>query len=163
MLLAIASLIAPTVELTHDLQRGDTDMAVVTSAAIILFGLVVARMAGLMRNQERSIDRERALSRAGAALVAAGTREELDAVAITAARELAGGDVEVALRDAAMFTAMDRVAATGHTKMVLDLDPREGDASVLLLSGPHASPSARCARCWARWARRSCSPSSAPR
>jgi diguanylate cyclase (GGDEF)-like protein/PAS domain S-box-containing protein len=135
-LLAVASLIAPTVELTHDIQRGDTDMAVVTSAAIILFGLVVARMAGLMRNQERSIERERALSRAGAALVAAGTREELDAVAITAARELAGGDVEVQLRDAAMFTAMDRVAATGHTRMVLDLDPREGDASVLLLSGP---------------------------
>ena len=42
------------------------------------------------------MERERALSRAGAALVAAGTREELDAVAITAARELAGGDVEVA-------------------------------------------------------------------
>ncbi|HWH96297.1 MAG TPA: hypothetical protein VNT03_20715, partial [Baekduia sp.] len=73
-LLTVASLIAPVVELTHDIQRGDTDMAVITIAALVLFGLVVVRMAGLMRAQERSMDRERALSRAGAALVAAGTR-----------------------------------------------------------------------------------------
>jgi diguanylate cyclase (GGDEF)-like protein/PAS domain S-box-containing protein len=135
-LLAVASLIAPTVELTHDIQRADWDMAVVTCAAIALFGLVVVRMAGMMRIQERSMDRERALSRAGAALVAAGTRDELDRVAVSAALELAGEDASAELRNATLFTAMDRVTATGHARMIVDLDPREGDASVLLVSGP---------------------------
>ena len=49
-------------------------MAVVTTASIILFGLVVVRMAGLVRQQERSLDRERLLSSAGAALVGATSR-----------------------------------------------------------------------------------------
>ncbi|MCW2986927.1 MAG: hypothetical protein JWR63_4497 [Conexibacter sp.] len=135
-LLSVASLMAPAVELTHDVQRGDTDMAVVTSAAIVLFGLVVVRMAGLMRNQERSMDRERALGRAGAALVAAGTREELDVVAIAAARELAGEDADVVLHDADTFTAVDRLAANNHSSLVVELDPREGAASVLVVAGP---------------------------
>ncbi|HEY6759562.1 MAG TPA: EAL domain-containing protein [Baekduia sp.] len=134
-LLTVASLIAPAVELTHDVQRGDTDMAVVTSAAIVLFGLVVVRMAGLMRQQERSMDRERALSRAGAALVAAGTREELESVAIAAASELAGHGVDVELRDADGFGLAERGAATNHASIVIDLAPREGRASVLIASG----------------------------
>ena len=91
-LLTVASLIAPAVELLHDFDRRDWDMAVVTGAAIVLFGLVVVRMAGLMRHQERSMERERALARAGAALVAAGTRAELETVALTAAQELAGDE-----------------------------------------------------------------------
>jgi diguanylate cyclase (GGDEF)-like protein/PAS domain S-box-containing protein len=135
-LLTVASLIAPTVEILHDVDRRDWDMAVVTGAAIVLFGLVVVRMAGLMRHQERSMERERALARAGAALVAAGTREELEAVALTAARELAGADAEVELRDAARFTSVDRLALTRHDAMVIDLAPREGAASVLVASGP---------------------------
>ncbi|WCB96213.1 hypothetical protein DSM104299_04969 [Baekduia alba] len=135
-LLAVASLIAPSVELTHDIQRGDTDMAVVTIAAIVLFGLVVVRMAGLMRQQERSMDRERALSRAGAALVAAGTRDELEAVAVAAATELTGDGVRVELRDADDFGAEERAARTGDAAVVVDLAPREGRASVLLAEGP---------------------------
>jgi diguanylate cyclase (GGDEF)-like protein/PAS domain S-box-containing protein len=135
-LLAVASLIAPTVELTHDIQRADTDMAVVTAAAIVLFGLVVVRMAGLMRQQDRSMDRERSLTRAGAALVAAGTREELDVVAVSAARELAGADAEVALHDAEEFSWAQRTEASGHASIVVDLTPREGKASVLFAAGP---------------------------
>jgi diguanylate cyclase (GGDEF)-like protein/PAS domain S-box-containing protein len=98
-LLAVASLIAPGVEIVHDIDRADWDMLVVTSGAAVLFGLVVARMAGLMRQQERSMERERALAKAGAALVAAGTREELEAVAIAAAGELAGPGARVELRE----------------------------------------------------------------
>ncbi|HWI74580.1 MAG TPA: EAL domain-containing protein [Baekduia sp.] len=135
-LLTVASLIAPTVELTHDFDRGDWDMAVVTGAAIVLFGLVVVRMAGLMRHQERSMDRERALSQAGAALVAAGTREELDGVTVTAAQELAGEDAIVQLRDALTFSPDERTVSTRHDSMVIDLDPREGAASVLVVTGP---------------------------
>jgi diguanylate cyclase (GGDEF)-like protein/PAS domain S-box-containing protein len=92
-LLAGASLIAPTVGLVHDLTVGDYDFAVVRAGSIILFGLVVSRMSGLLRQQERSLDRERMLGAAGADLVAAAGREEIEEVALTAAREMAGPDV----------------------------------------------------------------------
>ena len=49
---------------------GDVDLLVIVGASVVLFGLVVARMAGLVRQQERSSDRERVLSGAGSALVA---------------------------------------------------------------------------------------------
>jgi len=62
VLLAAASLIAPALELSHEIGRGDLDLSVVTGAALVLFALVVVRMAGLMRSQERLAERERALS-----------------------------------------------------------------------------------------------------
>jgi diguanylate cyclase (GGDEF)-like protein/PAS domain S-box-containing protein len=136
-LLAVASFIAPAVEALHHIHSRNWDMLVVTGGSIVLFGLVVVRMAGLMRHQERAMERERALSRAGAALVAAGTREELEAVTVDAARELVGGeDLTVALRDADTFSGAERGAATGHASVVIDLEPREGRTSVLLVSGP---------------------------
>ena len=58
-LLTLGSLIAPVIGLGHDITHGDGDMAVVRSASILLFALVVARMAGLVRLQERSLERER--------------------------------------------------------------------------------------------------------
>ena len=91
--LAGASLIAPTIGILDDLKAGDYDFAVVRAASIVLFGLVVSRMAGLMRQQERSLERERMLSAAGADLVAATSREEIDEVALSAARSMAGTDL----------------------------------------------------------------------
>ena len=92
-LLAGASLIAPTIGIVDDLNAGDYDFAVVRAASIVLFCLVVSRMAGLMRQQERSLERERMLSAAGADLVAATSREEIDEVALAAARSMAGADL----------------------------------------------------------------------
>jgi diguanylate cyclase (GGDEF)-like protein/PAS domain S-box-containing protein len=92
-LLAGASLIAPTIGIVDDLRAGDYDFAVVRAGSIVLFGLVVSRMAGLMRQQERSLERERMLSAAGADLVAATSREEIDEVAVAAARAMAGADL----------------------------------------------------------------------
>jgi diguanylate cyclase (GGDEF)-like protein/PAS domain S-box-containing protein len=92
-LLAGASLIAPTIGIVDDLKAGDYDFAVVRAASIVLFCLVVSRMAGLMRQQERSLERERMLSAAGADLVAATSREEIDEVALAAARSMAGADL----------------------------------------------------------------------
>ena len=90
VLLTGASLVAPVIGIVHDLHVGDHDFAVVRAASILLFGLVVSRMAGLVRQQERSLERERMLSAAGADLVAATSREEIDEVALTAARAMAG-------------------------------------------------------------------------
>jgi diguanylate cyclase (GGDEF)-like protein/PAS domain S-box-containing protein len=92
-LLAGASLIAPTIGIVDDLNAGDYDFAVVRAASIVLFGLVVSRMAGLMRQQERSLEREKMLSAAGADLVAATSREEIDEVALAAAHSMAGADL----------------------------------------------------------------------
>jgi hypothetical protein len=50
---------------------------VIIAASVVLFGLVVLRMAGLVRQQERSVARERTLGRAGASLVAATNRDQI--------------------------------------------------------------------------------------
>jgi diguanylate cyclase (GGDEF)-like protein/PAS domain S-box-containing protein len=96
-LLTCASLMAPVVGIIHDLRVGDHDYAVVRGASIMLFGLVVLRMAGLVRQQDRSLERERALSGAGAELVAATERAEIDRVALGAAASLVTLGAAVAL------------------------------------------------------------------
>jgi diguanylate cyclase (GGDEF)-like protein/PAS domain S-box-containing protein len=88
-LLTIASLIAPAVEATQELRRGNVDLLVIIGASVVLFGLVVLRMAGLVRQQERSTARERTLGRAGASLVAATTRDQIHRAALSAARSIA--------------------------------------------------------------------------
>ena len=95
-MLICASLIAPVMALLQVIDEGD-DQFVVNVAAIILFGLVVTRMAGLVRQQERSVARERILSSAGADLVAATNRADICDAALAAARALAGDEVAARL------------------------------------------------------------------
>jgi diguanylate cyclase (GGDEF)-like protein/PAS domain S-box-containing protein len=117
-LLAGASLIAPMIGILDDLNSGDYDYALVRAASIALFGLVVSRMAGLMRQQERSLERERMLSAAGADLVAATSREEIDHVALATARSMAGSDLvtprRAAAEDKSEVHAALIAAANGH-------------------------------------------------
>ena len=81
-LLTGASLIAPVCIFVKELHRGDLDLMVTVSASVVLFGLVVMRMVDLVRQQERSVARERLLSSFGAALVACATREEMQQAAL---------------------------------------------------------------------------------
>ncbi|HEX7298955.1 MAG TPA: EAL domain-containing protein [Solirubrobacteraceae bacterium] len=96
-LLTLASLIAPAVEATQELRRGDLDLLVIIAASAVLFGLVVLRMAGLVRQQERSVARERTLSAAGVSLVAAASRDEIYRAALAAVRSLVGHDAAARL------------------------------------------------------------------
>jgi diguanylate cyclase (GGDEF)-like protein/PAS domain S-box-containing protein len=90
LLLASASLIAPGVMLIQ-LSRADAvDMPVLIGASVTLFILVVVRMSGLVRRQEQSALREKALRNAGAALVTATNRESIYAATLQAARALVG-------------------------------------------------------------------------
>ena len=90
LLLASASLIAPGVMLIQ-LSRADAvDMPVLIGASVTLFILVVLRMSGLVRRQEQSALREKALRNAGAALVTATNRESIYAATLQAARALVG-------------------------------------------------------------------------
>jgi len=94
-LLASASLIAPVIEFQREFRRGDLDLLVIIAASVVLFALVVARMAGLVRQQERSVARERVLTAAGAALVAATSREEIQRAALDATGRMLDGPATV--------------------------------------------------------------------
>jgi diguanylate cyclase (GGDEF)-like protein/PAS domain S-box-containing protein len=94
-LLTAASLIAPVLEFTAELSGGNSDLLVVIGCSAILFGFVVVRMTGLVRQQERSAARERALGAAGSALVAATSRAEIGRSGEDAARRLTGPEASV--------------------------------------------------------------------
>jgi diguanylate cyclase (GGDEF)-like protein/PAS domain S-box-containing protein len=165
-LLTGASLVAPVIGILNDLHVRDYDFAVVRLGSILLFGLVVSRMAGLVRQQERSLERERMLSAAGADLVAATSRKEIDEVALTAARAMAGpgaltflcspsdyrdaawtsiADVLRADRDAEVVRLPREVLAglnlpTDHDRaLALDLAPPTRERRLLVVAG-HAAP-----------------------
>jgi diguanylate cyclase (GGDEF)-like protein/PAS domain S-box-containing protein len=90
-LLTCASLIAPAVQIATQVRKGDVDLFVIVCASVVLFILVVARMAGLVRQEERSSARQRVLRNAGSALVGATERKDLYAAAMHAAVELCEG------------------------------------------------------------------------
>ena len=81
VVLTIASLIAPATQVLVGGAQG-IDMRVMIASSSSLFLLVVARMAVLVRQQERSVERERALRAAGLALVAASARDQIAAAAL---------------------------------------------------------------------------------
>ena len=94
-LLGIACLIAPGIRVAQQFHNPDVLVVVIASAALFL--LVVARMAGLVRQEERAASRELALRQAGAALVAAASREQVHAAAISAVGELLGPETQARL------------------------------------------------------------------
>jgi hypothetical protein len=55
---------------------------------VIIFLLVLARLAGLVRKHESAVTREKILREAGAALVGALNRQDINAVALEASTEL---------------------------------------------------------------------------
>src|SRR5262249_17380878 len=66
-LLSAASLIAPAFELAREWSAGDADTMVITGASVALFLLVILRISGLVRQQERAAAREHVLQSAAAA------------------------------------------------------------------------------------------------
>jgi diguanylate cyclase (GGDEF)-like protein/PAS domain S-box-containing protein len=90
-LLAGACLIAPTIRAWQAL--GDVDRLMLILASAVLFLLVVARMALLVRQEERAAGRELALRGAGVELVAAAGREQLNEAAISSVEALVEGPV----------------------------------------------------------------------
>jgi diguanylate cyclase (GGDEF)-like protein/PAS domain S-box-containing protein len=81
-LLAGACLIAPGIRVYQEF--GNPDVLVLIGASALLFLLVVARMANLVRQEERAASRELALRAAGVELVAAAGRDQVNEAAISA-------------------------------------------------------------------------------
>ena len=99
--LAVVTLTAPFTDAIivsrYSTGAQGTDQMVVIVASIILFLLVIARMSGLVRQQEKSAGRERALREAGVALVTATNRAAIHGAAIEASRTLAGEGAAIRL------------------------------------------------------------------
>jgi diguanylate cyclase (GGDEF)-like protein/PAS domain S-box-containing protein len=97
VLLAGAVLIAPVLEIIKAPSGAGSDVIVIVAASIALFGLVVGRMWGLVRQREKSVGRERALTAAGGLLVAATSPQHTAAAGLQAVAELAGAGTEARL------------------------------------------------------------------
>ena len=83
-LLAGATLIAPALEIIKVIPTRNWDLLFVVGASAVMFSLVVARMTGLVRQREKSVLREQALSAAGGLLVAATEPREILIAALQA-------------------------------------------------------------------------------
>jgi diguanylate cyclase (GGDEF)-like protein/PAS domain S-box-containing protein len=94
-LLGGACLIAPGIRFAQAI--GNPDLLVLISASAVLFLLVVARMAGLVRQEARAVARERALRGAGIELVAAAGQEQVADAAIAAVHRLLSAEPPVRL------------------------------------------------------------------
>jgi diguanylate cyclase (GGDEF)-like protein/PAS domain S-box-containing protein len=134
IILAVVSLTAPVTNAvivgrySTGNQRGD--QMVVLIASVVLFLLVIARMSGLVRQQERSATRERALREAGVALVTATNETAIHEAAIEAARALGGADAAVRLCEVADAGSDDLVVVAADAE-AKDLAGRRFPLSVL--------------------------------
>ncbi|MBA3349896.1 MAG: EAL domain-containing protein [Actinobacteria bacterium] len=96
-LLTGASLVPPAVQAVQVARGAALELPVMIGGSAVLFVLVVARMAGLIRDSERSAQRERALREAARALVGARSREEVYRAGLTSMRTLIGEEHPVRL------------------------------------------------------------------
>jgi diguanylate cyclase (GGDEF)-like protein/PAS domain S-box-containing protein len=94
-LLGAACLISPSIRFFQSIDNADVLVLIVASA--VLFLLVVTRMAGLVRQEERIVDRERTLRSAGVDLVGAAGNEQIYEAAISGVRRLLGDESPVRL------------------------------------------------------------------
>ena len=93
-MLAGASLTAPALELAKVIPTHNGDLLFVIGASVVLFSLVVGRMTGLIREREKSVARERALSAAGGLLVAATEPREILIAALQALADFGNAGME---------------------------------------------------------------------
>jgi diguanylate cyclase (GGDEF)-like protein/PAS domain S-box-containing protein len=96
-LLTLAALIAPLIELSREARGSEDDMLVIVAASIAIFLLVIVRVLGLVKQNERTVTRERALRHANLALVEATTPDEIASVALQTAELLVQKAGEVRL------------------------------------------------------------------
>ncbi|HKT04666.1 MAG TPA: EAL domain-containing protein [Rugosimonospora sp.] len=89
-LLAGSGLFAPAVLVFGPALGEPTDVASFTVGATLLYLLLLSRLVGVVRRQERAIRRERVLHEAGRRLVSAASLDEVREAAVQAAAELAG-------------------------------------------------------------------------
>ena len=101
VILVLATLLAPGVGIARVLSGATPETAVILASSVALFSLVMLRMAGLVREQERARGREVALRHAAEALMEAATsRDCVHAASLAAARDLAGPRAHIDIHSA---------------------------------------------------------------
>ncbi len=90
-MLAGATFIAPVLEYINVRDRHDPDAVFIIGASVVLFSLVIGRMAGLVRQREQFAARERSLTASGGALVAATSLAQIARAGLQAAEGLVDG------------------------------------------------------------------------
>ncbi|GLY94913.1 hypothetical protein Acsp02_21680 [Actinoplanes sp. NBRC 103695] len=131
-LLALASLVAPSVLITEVGRRGEVpNLAVVGALSGLTFLLVLARMAGIMASHRLAVARERGLREASAALVSAADADEVGDAVRTAVADLLPADVPhgVVL---AMAIAEPEQALTGPAAAQAEQDRAAGTTARLV-------------------------------
>ena len=78
--IAASSLVAPAVLLQRSITGKVFEAGVIAVFSAVLFGLVLTRLAGVVRQQRRSVERERALRQASGELAQATTRASIRTV-----------------------------------------------------------------------------------
>ncbi|MGC2373143.1 MAG: EAL domain-containing protein [Solirubrobacteraceae bacterium] len=125
-LLSAASFAAPTVMFVRGVLGEPLDVYVLAAAAIVLFALVITRMAGIVRQHEEALRREAALRMAGESLVTAFTREQIYSAALDGAQAMLdeSAPARLYLRDGSTDTlvAVDSTAADAQSVPPLCLD-----------------------------------------
>ena len=117
-LLAGATLIAPALEIIKVIPTRNWDLLFIVGASAVMFSLVVARMTGLVRQREKSVARERALSAAGGLLVAASDPQDIVSAALQAVAEFGEGRVDA--RVCRTFGDQERVMALDENGALTD-------------------------------------------
>jgi len=142
-LLAGATLVAPALEIVKVIPTRNWDLLFIIGASAVLFSLVVARMTGLVRQREKSVSRERALSAAGGLLVAATAPEEIVTAALQAVADF--GKQRVEARVCRIFGDQERAMALDEHGRLCDwpisdrisgLLNTDGGSAVAKLSAP---------------------------
>lgn len=140
-LLAGASLMAPGALALQAILGQPVAVPLIVASSALLFLLVIARMSGMMRAQERAAERERILRQSGAVLAAASDSRTLYKNSVAAVldllRNVPGARVSLWLGS---DEEMEVVATTGeHRARVLDapiaLDDLPADVRVCLRDG----------------------------
>lgn len=120
VVLALSSLVAPAMLLVEAVRGRITDAAMIAVTSVVMFGLVLARLSGMIARQRQSGERERQLREVGAELVSATDTEAVVASVRAAVGRLLPADEP-------------------HLALV-----RLGDAATALLAGlPGVDPEAR--------------------
>ena len=135
--LALACLIGPGIHFAEEIKN--PDLLVIIGASAILFLLVVLRVAGLVRQEERATARELALRRAGFDLVEAVGRATVNDAIATSAADIVGSAAKVRLvlwtDESAEVAASNGAGSWGVSRQAVDwikrqLEPHEHVAVV---------------------------------
>ena len=142
VLLAAVSLIAPAVLFVETALGNPIDAPVIAVVAAIMFLLVLARMAGLVRAHQQAMTREQVLRQAAAELVAASGRDGIYHATITAVGELVAGHCDILGVTLVMASPTDGLVVAAETgnagAPLLELLGERADLRKLLAEGTTA-------------------------